>query len=124
MSSAKPLQILCLEDNPLIAFHIEQMVEDLGHVPALTLGSFAELEAISELAIDCAFVDIDLTDGRTGPIAARWLHDRGIPVFFVTGQKEIADANASLALGCVVKPVSIDSLASALEQAHLRSCTR
>jgi CheY-like chemotaxis protein len=119
MSSAKPLRILCLEDNPLIAFHIEQMIEDLGHLPALTLSSFAQLEAIPQLAIDCALIDIDLADGRTGPAAARWLHDRGIPGFFVTGQKDVADANAAFVKGCVIKPVSTERLASALSKLAL-----
>ena len=119
MSSAKPLRILCLEDNPLIAFHIEQMIEDFGHLPALTLSSFAELEAIPQLAIDCALIDIDLADGRTGPTAARWLHNKGIPCIFVTGQKDIADANAEFVEGCVIKPVSPERLASALLQLTL-----
>lgn len=116
MSTANPLRILCLEDNPLIVFHLEQIIEDLGHLPVLTLSSFAELEAFSELVIDCALIDIDLADGRTGPIAARWLHDRGIPAFFVTGQQDIADANAAFVLGCVIKPVTSEGLASALNR--------
>lgn len=114
MSPVRPLRILCLEDNPLIAFHIEQMIEDLGHRPDLTLASFAELEVHCDLAIDCALIDIDLADGRTGPAAARWLHERGIPAIFVTGQGDIADANMAFAVGCVMKPISLESLASAL----------
>nr|WP_234835868.1 hypothetical protein [Sinorhizobium meliloti] len=31
-SSASPLRIFYLEDNPLIVFHIEAMIEDLGYV--------------------------------------------------------------------------------------------
>lgn len=119
MSYAKPLRILCLEDNPLIAFHIEQMIEDLGHMPALTLTSFAELEAIPQLEVDCALIDIDLADGRTGPTAAQWLHKQGIPCVFVTGQKDIADANAAFVKGCVIKPVSPERLASALSKLAL-----
>jgi CheY-like chemotaxis protein len=116
MTGGKPLRILCLEDNPLIAFHIEIMIDDLGHCAQLTLASFAELMVISELAIDCALVDIDLADGRTGPAAAQWLKERGIPAIFVTGQEDIAAANAALVVDSVIKPVSPQSLAAALAQ--------
>ncbi len=110
------MRILCLEDNPLIAFHIEQMIEDLGHVPELTLSSFAELKAMPELAVDCALIDIDLADGRTGPAAAKWLREREIPGIFVTGQQDLAEKNAALVVDCVVKPVSLEGLAGALER--------
>jgi CheY-like chemotaxis protein len=118
MSFTRSLRILHLEDNPLIAFHIEQMIEDLGHIPAATFSSFAELEAAPELAVDCAFVDIDLSDGRTGPDAVRWLRERGVPSIFVTGQVEIAHANSELVVAFVAKPVSMNNLASALEKIH------
>lgn len=114
MRSSTPLRILCLEDNPLIAFHIEQMIEDLGHIAELTLSSFADLQAIARLMVDCALVDIDLSDGRTGPTAARWLGERNIPCLFVSGQQDIAAAHAGLVVGTINKPVSIDDLARAL----------
>lgn len=110
------MKILCLEDNPLIAFHVEQMIEDLGHVPELTVSSFAELQALPELAVDCALIDIDLADGRTGPAAAKWLHERGIPGIFVTGQQELAEANAALVMDWIIKPLSAEAIAKALER--------
>ena len=114
MVSGKSLRILCLEDNPLIAFHIEQMIEDLGHVLAATFGSFAELLEAGASEADCALVDIDLADGRTGPDAAQWLRQRGVRCIFVTGQVDVASAHSELVMSCVPKPVSLDQLASAL----------
>lgn len=118
MSTSSPpaLRILCLEDNPLIAFHVEQMIEDLGHIPVTTLHSFTELQELPDVAADCALIDIDLADGCTGPDAAQWLRQRDIPGIFVTGQKEIAEANASLVVGYLVKPVMMDGLKQVLEQ--------
>lgn len=76
-----PLRIFYLEDNPLIVFHVEHMIEDLGHIFAGSLGSFSELKAAAdELEMDCALIDIDLSDGPTGPAAAWWLLERGIPL--------------------------------------------
>lgn len=115
-SSGAPLRILHLEDNPLIVFHVEAMVEEIGHVLAGSLCSFAELQAGFDLSgIDGALVDIDLADGRTGPAAAAWLQERGIPSIFVTGQAAVAAEYEPLALGTVAKPISMQELAEKLE---------
>ncbi|RYG87258.1 MAG: response regulator [Alphaproteobacteria bacterium] len=116
MGTAKPLRVLCLEDNPLIAFHLEQMLEDLGHLPLLTLASFAQLQALAELEIDCALVDIDLADGRTGPTAARWLQERDITCVFVSGQQDIAEANRQFVTDIIAKPIMVEDLAKVLNR--------
>jgi hypothetical protein len=112
----KPLRIFYREDNPLIVFHVQSMIEDLGHIFAGSLGSFAELKAsIDEFEMDGALVDIDLTDGRTGPAAAAWLLSRGIASIFVTGQEQTAAQFASLSLGIIGKPVGLQQLADKLK---------
>lgn len=111
-----PLRIFYVEDNPLIAFHVEAMLEDLGHVFAGAADSFAELvQTVGALDVDGVLVDIDLADGRTGPVAAGWLRERGIPSLFVTGQEEIAAQYAGSALGLVKKPIAISDLAEKLK---------
>lgn len=110
----RSLRVLCLEDNPLIAFHLEQLIEDLGHVPMLTLSSFSELKKVSELSADCALIDIDLVDGRTGPEAAKWLRGKGVPSIFVTGQRELAEDYADRVVGILSKPISQEDLEEAL----------
>jgi DNA-binding response OmpR family regulator len=116
---ASPLRIFYLEDNPLIVFHVEQMVEDMGHVFTGSLDSFGELqEKFSEIEMDGALIDIDLTDGRTGPLAAAWLCERGIPSIFLTGQKEVAEEHSDLSLGIITKPISESELAEKLQRFH------
>jgi DNA-binding response OmpR family regulator len=111
-----PLRILYLEDNPLIVFHVEAMIEDLGYVFAGSAGSFAELVAgFDAFEMDAALVDIDLADGRTGPAAAAWLQERGIPSIFVTGQMGVAAEYPALSLGAIAKPISAQELAEKLE---------
>lgn len=108
--------IVYLEDNPLIAFHVEQMIEDLGHVFAGCLDSFDALQKeFPSLDMDGALVDIDLADGPTGPQAAAWLHERGIPTIFVTGQRQIAIQHKDVCRGIITKPVSSEDLAKKLE---------
>jgi hypothetical protein len=114
--SQSPLRIFYLEDNPLIVFHVQSMIEDLGHIFAGSLGSFAELKAsFDEFEIDGALIDIDLTDGPTGPAAAEWLLKRGVASIFVTGQEQSAAQYASLSLGMISKPVVLQQLAAKLE---------
>lgn len=111
-----PLRVFYLEDNPLIVFHVETMIEDLGHIFAGSASSFSELvETIGTLEIDGVLVDIDLADGRTGPVAAAWLGERGIPTLFVTGQELIAAEYPAAALGLVKKPILAVDLAEKLE---------
>ncbi|BDA85535.1 response regulator [Aureimonas sp. SA4125] len=120
--STVPLRILYVEDNPLIVFHVEQMVEDLGHVFVGSFDSFQALRADSEdLAFDGALVDIDLTDGRTGPLAAEWLQERGIPSIFLTGQAEVAANYKHVVVATLAKPIEMQRLREALELFRLKT---
>jgi CheY-like chemotaxis protein len=115
-TTAPPMRILYIEDNPLIVFHVEQMIEDLGHVFAGAVDSFTELKKqFSSLEFDGALVDIDLADGSTGPAAAAWLNERGIPSIFLTGQQQVAAAHSDVSLGIVAKPVAPHELADKLQ---------
>ncbi len=106
------LRIYCVEDNPLIVFHIEHLIEEAGHVLVGFADSFSQLKADPVVAdIDGALVDIDLADGRTGPDAAAWLKQRGIPSIFVTGQQDVADIYADRVVAVVIKPIVADEFA-------------
>jgi CheY-like chemotaxis protein len=115
--SQTALRILCIEDNPLIVLHLQQMIEDLGHVYVGALDSLMDLkDRFEALPSDCALVDIDLADGRTGPEAATWLLERGIPSLFVTGQESIAKDHKHVVVDVISKPVSIIALQSGLDR--------
>jgi CheY-like chemotaxis protein len=114
---SRSLRVFCLEDNPLIVFHLQYAIEDLGHVFAGSAESFADLQAgFADLRIDCALVDIDLADGRTGPAAAAWLAARHIPAIFVTGQDGVAAEHAGTVVAVVSKPVLVGALSDALDR--------
>ncbi|RYE70355.1 MAG: response regulator [Rhizobiaceae bacterium] len=101
-----PLRLYCVEDNPLIVFHLEQLIEDAGHVFVGSTDSFSQLKIDLQIAdIDGALIDIDLADGATGPEVAVWLNARGIPSLFVTGQESIAAHYSDVTRGVIVKPV-------------------
>jgi DNA-binding LytR/AlgR family response regulator len=109
------MRVFYLEDNPLIAFHVEYLIEDLGHTFAGTLDSFSSLKGqFADLEMDVALVDIDLADGRTGVEAAKWLCERGIPCIFLTGQGQLAAQASEFVIGSISKPVTLQSLAEKL----------
>lgn len=113
--TSRPLRVFCLEDNPLIVFHLEQMLEELGHVFVGAVESFADLkDCWNVLEVDCALVDIDLADGRTGPEAVAWLAGQGVPALFVTGQDSVAAQHEAAVIGIVPKPIMPSVLAAAL----------
>jgi CheY-like chemotaxis protein len=115
-TSGSPLRIFYLEDNPLIIFQTETMIEDLGHIFAGFATSFADLvKSVDIRSVDGVLVDIDLADGRTGPAAAKWLRQRGIPSIFVTGQEAIAAEYPQVALATIGKPMTDLELAEKLE---------
>lgn len=113
--SSRSLRVFCLEDNPLIVFHLEQILEELGHVFVGAVESFSDMkDHWSSLDVDCALVDIDLADGRTGPEAVAWLAEQGVPALFVTGQNDLATLYEKDVVGIVAKPVAPEALAAAL----------
>lgn len=107
----EPLRVLYAEDNPLIVFHVEQIIEDLGHVFVGSVESFGELkDKLAEVQVHGVLLDMDLADGQTGPAAAAWLNEMGTPTIFVTGQDGLAAQYRSLALAVVSKPVTLEAL--------------
>ena len=98
-------QVLIVEDEPLIALDLEMTIEEMGvHVAGLA----ADREAAFRLAplANIAFVDVNLSDGATGPEIGRKLaEDHGISVVFMTANPEVVAGGVSGALGVVQKPV-------------------
>jgi DNA-binding LytR/AlgR family response regulator len=96
-------------------FHLEQMIEDVGHTFAGSTDSFARLKSAAPTPMDVALVDIDLADGRTGPAAAAWLREQGVAIGFVTGQVAIAAQYAEISPCVLAKPFAAKDLAQVLE---------
>jgi CheY-like chemotaxis protein len=79
------LRILVVEDEMTIAFMIEDMLTDLGHVVveiAMRLPDAVKVAA--DLDIDLAILDVNLDGHRSFPVA-EVLTGRGIPFAFATG---------------------------------------
>jgi len=108
-------RIMIVEDEPLIAFDNENMLQDAGYEVVATVDSYgAAAEVMAAESLDLVLTDISLAGEGSGVDVAREAAAAGIPVLFVTGNCT-AEAKA-LALGCLAKPyaerVLLDALAA------------
>lgn len=76
-------RILIVEDDPIIAFDLQSILEDEGHAVEAICASAAE--ACRHLdGVSFALLDVDLLDGKSFGLASD-LAARGIPFAFVSG---------------------------------------
>jgi DNA-binding response OmpR family regulator len=109
----KQLRVLLVEDEPMIAFALEDMVVELGYAvvgPAYRLTEALELAAREEF--DLAVLDVNLNEQHSFPVADL-LRDRGIPFLFATGYAEGGVGWTGEAL-VIAKPYGRDQLERAL----------
>ncbi|MEO3432789.1 response regulator [Inquilinus sp. CAU 1745] len=77
--------ILIVEDEPLIAMHLEGMISDLGHeVAFLATRMNSALSHAKEDDIDFAVLDVNVAGSPSFPVADI-LRRRGVPFIFTTG---------------------------------------
>jgi DNA-binding response OmpR family regulator len=106
-------RILIVEDEPLVAFDNEYMLQDAGYEVVATVDSFADASAvIAAEQIDLVLTDISLAGDGDGTDVARAAGAKGVPVLFVTGN--CTEDARSLALGCLAKPYGERVLLNAL----------
>jgi len=99
-------KVLIVEDEVLIALDLEDMVEESG---MKVVGIANNMERAMEAAplADIAFVDVNLSDGPTGPAIGQMLAEKfGIAVIFMTANPEVVAQGVSGTLGVVTKPIA------------------
>jgi two-component system, response regulator PdtaR len=107
-------RILIVEDEPLVAFDNEYMLQDADYEVVATVDSFADAaQVIAAEQIDLVLTDISLAGEGDGLDVARAAAAKGVPVLIVTGNCT-AEAQ-SLALGCLAKPYTERVLLGALD---------
>jgi two-component system, response regulator PdtaR len=116
LSSEKPLRILIVEDEILIALELESLLQDLGHdVVGMAASSREALSLGQELKPDLAFVDIHLADGPTGVDVARHLAaQHQVTVLFMTANTKRIPEDFAGAWGVIAKPYTERGVREAL----------
>jgi two-component system, response regulator PdtaR len=107
-------RILIVEDEPLVAFDNEYMLQDAGYEVVATVDSYADAAGVIGAAeLDLVLTDLSLAGEGDGTDVARAARAKGVAVLFVTGHST-ADVE-DLALGCLAKPYSEKTLLGALD---------
>ncbi len=116
MDRAKPLRILIVEDEFLIALELECLLQDAGHDVVGIAASSSEANALArDLSPDLAFVDIHLADGLTGIDVARNLSgEHGVTVLFMTANAKRIPEDFAGAWGVIAKPYTERGVREAL----------
>lgn len=105
--------VLVVEDEPLVAFDNEHVLEVAGYRVAATVDDYHHaVSVIEEETVDLVIADVTLHGERTGIDLARHATSRGVAVLFVTGACPM-DAR-EVALGCLAKPYAPRDLLAAV----------
>ncbi|AEG48356.1 response regulator receiver [Sphingobium chlorophenolicum L-1] len=105
--------VLVVEDEPLVAFDNEHVLEMAGYRVAATVDDYGHaVSVIEEESVDLVIADVTLHGERSGIDLARFAAGRGVAVLFVTGACPV-DAR-DMALGCLAKPYAPRDLLGAV----------
>lgn len=83
----KTLRILIVEDEPLVAAELEIMVTEIAPAIIMVEASVAATMKMLHEALDFAFLDVNVTDGKTFEIA-QMLERKHVPFVFVSGSPQ------------------------------------
>jgi two-component SAPR family response regulator len=111
----KPLRILIVEDESLIAMDLENTVAQLVAATFLIEGSVSATKNIVEQPLDFAFLDINVTDGKTFDVA-KILQRKGVPFAFVSGYSQDDLPSDLRTAPFIPKPFQRDQIESALQR--------
>ncbi|OYX36523.1 MAG: response regulator [Caulobacterales bacterium 32-69-10] len=118
----KPLRVLIVEDEVLLAAELEYLVAASGAAPVGH--AMTSVEAVSladQLRPDLALVDVHLSDGPTGIDAARQMTEHcGAIVLFITANMKRLPEDFAGACGVMSKPYSEHQVRQAI--AFLGEC--
>jgi CheY-like chemotaxis protein len=113
-SALAGVRVLIVEDEPLVAIMLEEMLEELG---ANVAANAMRLEEALLLAADCDFdaavLDVNLSGARSYPVADK-LRERGIPFVFATGYGSSALADSYEDDRLIHKPYSLTDIEQVL----------
>lgn len=96
-------RVLIVEDEPLIAMQLEEMLGEFGCLCATAANVADGLEVLQKISFNAAFVDVNLNGAPSLPIA-EVLRERGTPFVFVSGYgaSEVPSEHAAAPL--ITKP--------------------
>ena len=115
-------KLLIVEDEGVVAWHIQEALEKLGHVVVASIASGQEaIEIAAQNQLDLVFMDISLKGKVDGIQAAQEIRTRfNIPVIYLTAYADDQTLERALVtnpLGYLIKPFQEKELQTTLEVA-------
>jgi two-component sensor histidine kinase/two-component SAPR family response regulator len=106
-------RILLVEDEPLVAMMMSQIIGDLGAEVIGPFGTVGEAIAASAEGLDAAVLDINVGGELVYPLAER-LAKRGTPMVFLTGYDAKSVDDRFVKASVLTKPIDETDLANTL----------
>lgn len=116
MSDMRPLDVMIVEDEGILAMDLEYMLEIAGHRVAGWATCFDEAQQLStQIQPDLVLVDVHLTDGITGLEVAALMRRAGrAAVVFMTANPRLIPSDFLGAVGVIAKPYTAAGVQAAL----------
>ncbi|MBI5572907.1 MAG: sigma 54-interacting transcriptional regulator [Desulfomonile tiedjei] len=119
-------RIVVVEDESIIAAHLQEVLTQLGYeVPATASSADEAVEVVGQVSPDLVLMDIVLSGETDGIDAANRIRSRfNVPVLYLTAHAEeqfLERAKASEPLSYILKPYRKEGLRTAIEVALYRS---
>ncbi len=109
------IRALIVEDEPLVAELLEEMLSEAGYEIAACVGALDKALAFLEKdSCDFAVLDINLRGKTTEPVAAM-LRGKGVPFLFVSGYGNADASGRYLDAPLLSKPFRDDQLIRAIQ---------
>lgn len=116
------MRVAIVEDEFLVAAHLEAMLDDLGYEPAGIAADASQAKDLIEQKPDLALVDLNLRDGPTGQDIGEAFGSAGTVVVFLTGNPDDIVPPIPGAIGKLAKPCDDSCVERVLDYARkLRS---
>lgn len=113
----RPLKVLIVEDEVLLAMELEFVLTDAGHeVVGHAMTCDDALALATQKRPDIAFVDIHLLDGPTGIAACEKIREQtAASVIFLSANAARIPPDFAGAVGVIGKPYSMAGIQSAID---------
>ncbi len=110
------LHVLAVEDESMVAFMIEDMLNELGCTADFAWRVPQGVEMADRGHYDLALLDVNLAGETVRPVALK-LRERGVPIVFASGYGSAAALEGFEGTPTVGKPFVIDDLRKAFSKA-------
>ncbi len=108
--------VLVLEDEPIIAFALEDMLIDQGSTVVVASSLSDAMETLCQEEYDFAILDVNLHGEKSYPLAHQ-LKERGIPFAFATGYGDAEHPEDFARVPTLTKPYSLAQIVQAAAEA-------